>query len=236
MKRNYGNLLFGLLVVIVGLALLTNNLGWTDLSIMALLFKYWPVFVIVGGIGLLLNHGSKGEIVSGIVILLLGAALMLRNLGYIHFSLATLFRLFWPILLIVMGVAILTGRRSSGKSNLAFMGGIDRTKSAWNLEETAFVAVMGGIELDFRLAEIPEGITVIDLTTIMGGIEVKVPKDIEVECNGVAILGGVEMLGKTTGGIISNASSVQIPPEPSTKKLIFHCRAIMGGVVIKASS
>lgn len=236
MKKNRGDLLFGLLILAIGVILLSNNLGLTQISVSTLLARYWPVFIIVAGLGLLLNHKSKTEVGAGILVSSLGIALLLRNLGYIRFSLSFLLQLFWPILLIIMGFALLTGRRSSGKSNLAFMSGIERTRTPWLLEETAFFAVMGGIELDFSLAEIPEGTTIIDLTAVMGGIDIKVPRNVEVECDGLAVLGGLEMLGRSTGGIIANASSAYKPVELSTKKLVFHCRAIMGGVEIKASS
>lgn len=236
MKRNRGDLLFGLLVLAIGIVLLTNSLGFTRVSVLALLFRYWPVFIIVGGVGLLLNHRNRGEVISGILVSILGIALLLRNVGYIHFDLSILFKLFWPVLLILVGLIILTGRHSNGKSNIALMGGVERTKMPWALDETAFYAVMGGIELDFSLAEIPEGTTVIDLIAVMGGIEIKVSKNIELECDGFALLGGVEMLDKSAGGIISSASTSYTPSEPTTKKLIFHCRAVMGGIEIKASS
>jgi predicted membrane protein len=70
----------------------------------------------------------------------------------------------------------------------------------------------------------------------MGGIEIKVPNDLDVECDGLAVLGGVEMLGKSTGGIIASATVRQTPAVATNKKLVFHGKAIMGGIEIKASS
>lgn len=236
MKKLNGSLLFGLLVLALGLIILANNLGFTDISVYSLLFRYWPVFIIVGGIGLLLNHGSKGEVISGVVIFLLGAALLLRNLGYLNFDLSLLFKLFWPVVLILIGVVILMGRRPSGNSNIAFMGGIERTKLPWKVEETNFMAIMGAIELDFTLAEIAPGTTEMELIAVMGGIEIKVPMNVEVECHGLAVLGGVELLNKSTGGLIANTTAQYKPETPTDKKLVFHCKAIMGGIEIKASS
>jgi predicted membrane protein len=233
-KRIGGNFLFGILILLFGLALLFNNLGIADIDIGDIISTWWPLFVIVAGLSLLLNHGSKGEVLSGIFILFVGVALLLGNLDIWNINLSFVFKLFWPTILILVGVSFLTGRRGSGKSNYAIMGGIERNKEPWTLDETGFVAFMGGIELNFKYAEIPDGETVIDLTAVMGGIEIKVPKDIDVECKGSVILGGLEMLSRSTGGIVASTSSSQKGSGESNKKLRFYCRAIMGGIEIKA--
>jgi len=233
-KRIGGNFLFGILILLFGLALLINNLGIMDISIGNIISTWWPLFVIAGGLSLLLNHGSKGEVLSGIFILFLGAAFLLGNLEVWNINLSFVFKLFWPTMLILIGVSFLTGKRGSGKSNYAIMGGVERNKEAWTLDETGFVAFMGGIELNFKYAEIPEGETIIDLTAIMGGIEIRVPKDIDVECKGSVILGGLELLSRSTGGLIASTSSSQRGTGDSNKKLTFYCRAIMGGIEIKS--
>ncbi|MBF7097638.1 cell wall-active antibiotics response protein [Alkalibacter mobilis] len=234
MKRNFGNILAGLLILIIGMALLLNNLGITDFNMAYLIFTYWPIFIIIAGLSLLINHGSKGEVLSGILILSLGTLILLRNLGFVDINISTIFNLIWPMILILIGFAVLTGKKSSGKSNFAFMGSIERLKDPWKVEEGGYFAFMGGIELDFRVADIPEGTTTLDLNAFMGGIEVTVPRNITVVCDGMAVLGGIELLGKSTGGIIANTNSSQ-NPETGNKKLVFHCRAIMGGIEVKAS-
>ena len=44
--------------------------------------------------------------------------------------------------------------------------------------------------MDLTAAEIPDGETLLDLTAIMGGIDVKIPPDLAVVYEGTAILGG----------------------------------------------
>ena len=44
----------GLLVILVGLMLLLVNLGYMDMVVWNLLFRYWPVLLIAGGICILL--------------------------------------------------------------------------------------------------------------------------------------------------------------------------------------
>jgi hypothetical protein len=51
------------------------------------------------------------------------------------------------------------------------------------------LAVMGNVELDLRAAEIGYGLSVIEAVTVMGNIEITVPPDITVECDGDSLLG-----------------------------------------------
>ncbi len=75
---------------------------------------------------------------------------------------------------------------------LAIMGSTER-RGVWtparNIEA---VALMGGIELDFREARFAPGVTQINALAIMGGVEVLVPPGVRVESNGVGIMGGFE--------------------------------------------
>ncbi|HEV7594456.1 MAG TPA: LiaF domain-containing protein [Gemmatimonadaceae bacterium] len=51
------------------------------------------------------------------------------------------------------------------------------------------LAVVGNIELDLREAEVGYGVSVIEAVTFMGNIEITVPPDISVECDGDSLLG-----------------------------------------------
>ena len=86
---------------------------------------------------------------------------------------------------------------------------------------------------DLRVADIPDGETYLDLTAIMGAIEVIVPQDMSVECEGAAILGGVTVLGQSSGGVLASRTFLREAPEGSAKRLRVRCRAIMGGVEFK---
>jgi hypothetical protein len=51
------------------------------------------------------------------------------------------------------------------------------------------LAVVGNIELDLREAEIGYGASVIEAVAFMGNIEITIPPDISVECDGDSLLG-----------------------------------------------
>ena len=80
------------------------------------------------------------------------------------------------------------------------------------------VATMGGVELDFRDAILPEHIEVTAIA-VMGGIEIIVPPGVVVDTGGIAIMGGFEYQGD---------SAAQPPPDAPT--ISVKGMALMGGV------
>ena len=95
-------------------------------------------------------------------------------------------------------VAIATRDRMA-KRVLSILGGIQR-KGTWRVpKQLRVVAVMGGVDLDFREAEFGPGVTEVKVTSVMGGIAVIVPPHLQVECDGLAILGVFEGMDRSTG-------------------------------------
>ena len=82
------------------------------------------------------------------------------------------------------------------------------------------VAVMGGIELDLREAQFSEPEVTIHAYTLMGGIEITVPEDVDVDVSGFAFMGGFD----------HNASGPGVPGAPRVRILGF---ALMGGVDVR---
>jgi len=77
---------------------------------------------------------------------------------------------------------------------LAVLGGASR-KGAW--EPPAYLrvtAVMGGVELDFREADLLEGETIVEVFALMGGVTIVVPPHVDVQSSGTGLLGGFTAL------------------------------------------
>jgi hypothetical protein len=51
------------------------------------------------------------------------------------------------------------------------------------------LAVMGNVELDLRAAEVGYGLSVIEAVAVLGNIEITVPPEIAVECDGDSFMG-----------------------------------------------
>jgi len=73
-------------------------------------------------------------------------------------------------------------------------------KGTWRVpKELRVVTVMGAVELDFREAEFGPGVTEVKVTSVMGAIAIVVPPHLQVECDGVGILGHFEGLDRGAG-------------------------------------
>lgn len=102
---------------------------------------------------------------------------------------------------------------------LAFLGGATR-KGGWTpARRVDAVALMGGLELDFREARFAPGATELNVIAIMGGVEILVPPDINVECDGIGLLGGFEAVD----------NRVARPDHPTLR---ISGLALMGGVEV----
>ena len=224
---------FGLLIIIVGIVILLNNFEITQIDIAWYIVVYWPVLLIIWGVNMLRGRRNGGGLISSGIIIALGLLFLTRNLNLIDFNISLIWRAFWPIVLILLGISFVRGPRSQGKNNWALMGGLDRTKNAWTLENGNYIAFMGGISLDLRKAEIIEGEYFLSCTALMGGIEITVPTNLFVICEGTAILGGVNFLGKDNGGIFVTVAESQ-GPKDATKVIRIYGRAMMGGIDVKA--
>ncbi len=78
----------------------------------------------------------------------------------------------------------------------AIVGGAER-KGRWLLPRHLKVwAVLGGVEIDLRQARMSAGVTEIEVTAIMGSVEIYLPPNVTVESTGMAFAGG---FGATTG-------------------------------------
>lgn len=74
----------------------------------------------------------------------------------------------------------------------AVMGGATR-RGPWTPARTNYaLAVMGGVQLDFREAVLGSGVTDVQVFAMWGGVEIIVPPGMRVESHGLALLGGFE--------------------------------------------
>jgi len=105
---------------------------------------------------------------------------------------------------------------------IAFMGGADRSGSWLVPRELKVWAMMGGAKIDLRDAKFAPGVTEIDVTVLMGGVEIVVPRGVRVETLGAAVMGGFE----SSAG---DATAL----DPSQPVLRVTGLAIMGGVDVK---
>jgi len=244
-----GSFLIGIAIVVAGVLLLLDNLVDAVEVNFRQIFQYWPVIPLIIGLNWLTTsfgsvsretgkktYFSWGQFITALIAIAVGVIFLGRNLNLFYVDTSTLFNIALPVILILIGVNLLRGRaQKPGKGGrFAFMGGSEVGSSKpWKLDGGSYFAFMGGIEMDLTAAEIPEGETIIDLTAIMGGIEVKIPKDMPVIFEGSAVLGGVTFVDQEDGGVIGGRKIEHNVDEATTRFLRMQGRAIMGGIEVK---
>ena len=77
-------------------------------------------------------------------------------------------------------------------SDLAIMGGVKRTNLSSDFRGGEATAVMGGVEIDLRNAVMDRSEAVLDVSTVMGGVKIRVPEDWTVVSRVNSIMGGFD--------------------------------------------
>ena len=188
---NKRNLFWGILLIVVGILFLGRNMDWWDFSIF--FDGWWTLFLIVPSVISLVRREGIG---TSFLILALGALMLLACQDVIEWS--TIWKIFVPIIIIVIGLSIIFANRkvkvkeikANAKEYVAIFSGVDEVI---NKIESDFkiTSIFGGVELDMRDVKLDSDL-VIDCFTLFGGIDIKLPKDVKVEVNGLPIFGGVE--------------------------------------------
>ena len=75
-------------------------------------------------------------------------------------------------------------------SDLAIMGGVKRTNLSKDFRSGEATAVMGGVDIDLRDAVMDRSEAVLDVSSVMGGVQIRVPKDWSVVSHVNTIMGG----------------------------------------------
>lgn len=224
---------WGALFIAFGVILLLNNFEITRIDIGDLIGNFWPVILLLWGFNVVVARKNNTDLFIGGLLILLGVLMLGNNLNIFEFDFSWIWGAIWPTLLIIIGFNLLQGAKGKGKTNWAIMGGVDKTKTPWKLENGNYLALMGGITLDLDTAILEEGEYFLNCTAIMGGIEIRVPQHLNVTCEGNAILGAIEFFKEESGGIYGSIKSEYNTEAKTTVHITG--RVIMGGIEIKAS-
>lgn len=208
MERNHSrNFLLGLVFIAVGVVYLFSNLGlfpeaWKNIIVS------WQALILLWSAVVIYKH----HYVSGLIMALIGIFFLLPELSPIlgfSYSQATLQATFWPVIIIAIGLLIIFNRHSHHiyhhnscriKSDIGskdgkidynlVMNGIDEIFLEPVFRGGEISTIMGGAKLDLRRTSLPEGDTVLKISSICGGVTLLLPLDWNVKVNSDSILGG----------------------------------------------
>jgi hypothetical protein len=107
--RRHSGFFWPILLIIVGVIFLLNNTGQMSGDLWANLLRFWPVlFILMALDGILRREG----VVGSTLVIGLGTAFLLSNLGYLALNVWAVLARLWPLFLLAFGFDILIGRRS----------------------------------------------------------------------------------------------------------------------------
>jgi uncharacterized protein DUF1707 len=113
-------------------------------------------------------------------------------------------------------------QRTTSERTIAIMSGAEK-KGRWRAEgKHTAIAIMGGIELDLRKAEIVGHQLEITAFAFWGGIEIIVPEGISVDVSSLPLMGGVD------------AKLPDVPLLPGAPHIRIRAIAVMAGIEVKA--
>lgn len=192
------NLIWGLVLVAVGVIFGLNALEITDINIF---FKgWWTLFIIIPCfIGLFKEQSKTGNIIG----LLIGICLLLSMYNVLDFD--VLWKLSIPAFLVIIGISFIFKdminskvrkevkklNKDTYKEYAATFSEqvIDFDNEEFNGCELS--AVFGSVKCDLSDAIIKNDV-VINASAIFSGISISVPKDVNVKITSTPIFGGVD--------------------------------------------
>jgi predicted membrane protein len=245
-SKTNSRIFFGFLLVIVGALFLLDNLNFLYFDIPHIIFSF-PTILIIIGILILVNSEKKGV---GVIFVVIGGLWLLpRIFPWIAINGGVIF----SVLIITLGIYILTKRRGasgyrydfhksadSGEGNavneggdyakeidrlddVAIFGGGHKFISSDNFQGGNVTAIFGGSEIDLTRCKLAPGTHILEVTAILGGTTLIVPKEWNVIINVFPLFGGFSHKGM-------RGPNVVIDPEST---LIIKGVVIMGGGEIK---
>lgn len=226
MKKT-NNLLWGIVLITIGIILGLNALEITSINIF--FDGWWTLFIIIPSIIGLINDDDK---VGNIFGLFIGLALLLICQNIIDFDL--LLKLFLPIILIFAGLSLIFKNKvtTNIKKEVKRMSNSNKKTNSYcstfssmniklddDVEKYELDAVFGELNVNLSKQEINEDL-LITACSIFGSIKIDVPNDIEVKLVSTPIFGEIKDKRKK---------------KPENKKCIVYvdATAIFGGVEIR---
>lgn len=200
--NKFSKILWGLVLIALGVIFGLNTLKITDIDIF---FKgWWTLFIIVPCFIGLFQRGGKSANIIGLII---GVALLLAAQGILSFELVT--KMILPIILVIIGLSLIFNegiknvvtkkinnvKKDDLETIVATFASQERTVDNEEFKGASLDAVFGSVMLNLKNANLKNE-TVIKASSIFGGIDIIVPKDVNIKVKSTPIFGGVENIVK----------------------------------------
>ena len=104
-------------------------------------------------------------------------------------------------------------------------------------EQLDAYALFGNVRLDFREANLYEGITRVNCFAVFGGVDILVPEELDLDVNGVGLFGSFEHrpLQRRRRPVRRRRQRVELPDDPDAEPALLQVRGIslFGSVTVQ---
>ncbi len=192
--RKVRGIIWGLIAVAIGVILLLNAFGVTEID---LFFDGWWTLLIIVPCTISF-FTSKNKVGDGIGIAI-GVILLLNCRDILDFEIV--WKILLPVLVIAIGLKMIfrnvfsdkmsSKKKEIGKHSTAIFSGEEINYKNEFFNGASYTAVFGGIDCDLREAIIKNDATIY-VTSVFGGAEILLPDYVNVKVNATSIFGGVD--------------------------------------------
>ncbi|MCI1742360.1 MAG: cell wall-active antibiotics response protein [Prevotella sp.] len=243
-KNGLKGLFWGILVILIGVLYLLFNFGVLPIEWKPVILSWQMLLIVIGITQFYYHHYSLG-----IATFLFGVFFLFPKfapLVGLPYSAATFHNVFWPVVIIFVGLLMIThhnchkcthrqymsgchgssmshSHKDKGDGRIDYhliMNGIDEIFLEPVFRGGEIQTVMGGIKLDLRKTTLPEGETTLEINAICGGADIIVPEDWHIEVVTDSFLGAFE------DKRIGNGTYID-------RKLVIKANMILGGGSIR---
>jgi len=185
-------------LIVIGIVLVLDNFNLVPF-LPYWLFRWPMIFVLIGTFILL----SRQAIFPALIFIGVGLFLLAPDIFSVYID---RFWDLWPLILIIIGMALLlrnrspryVGRRSSSDKEtdmdfideVSIFGGGEKIISSQNFKGGKITNIFGGSEINLLNARLAQGTNYIDVFNLFGGSTLIVPSEWNVKVDMVAIFGG----------------------------------------------
>jgi predicted membrane protein len=173
---------------------------------------------------------SRGQLLLGFFLIMFGAFALLGAVTNIDVG-----DLFWPTVLIVLGVWFIIRPRvvkNGSQAHIQILGDVLRT-GQWSVSSQEIWIGIADIDLDLTQAEVPAGVTTFRIVGFIGDIDLTVPKDVEVAVEAMGMVSTVRFLDRKGDYFLTPVHLKTDGYEEAEKKVVLEATAFIGDLKVR---
>jgi predicted membrane protein len=237
-QKRMKKIIIGVLLLTAGFLLLGFNAGFLNTDYKHLIFS-WPVLLIALGV---VNFFDRRSLWAGFILISLGSFFLIPHIFVFHFN---FIHLFWPVLLMIVGVTMILKRtilhpfshhhhgpfhcQADSKiedgiineSNV--FSGSHRVIQPCEFKGGKISNVFGGSKIDLTKTTLAPGENILEISCMFGGVEIIVPLDWKVQIQVSSVMGA-----------FSDKRNTRNTPLDNSRCLIIKGSAVFGGGEVKS--